>query len=100
MIDHLLTLKEAVDTAKEGGAGSLEPALREQFRARYQQLVDAGYQQNPASEPTTGKPRRGKAKQTKARNLLDRFRDYPDEQRKRHLIRLWLRSKGRVFYNG
>ena len=28
------------------------------------------------------------------------FRDYPDEERKRHLIRLWLRSKGRVFYNG
>lgn len=28
------------------------------------------------------------------------FRDYPEEERKRHLIRLWLRNKGRAFYNG
>ena len=28
------------------------------------------------------------------------FKDYPEENRKRHLIRLWLRDKGRRFYNG
>jgi len=28
------------------------------------------------------------------------FRDYPEEDRKRHLVRLWLRHKGRAFYNG
>lgn len=28
------------------------------------------------------------------------FKDYPEEDRKRHLIRLWLREKGRRFYNG
>lgn len=28
------------------------------------------------------------------------FRDHPDEDRKRHLIRLWLRRQGRAFYNG
>lgn len=28
------------------------------------------------------------------------FRDYPEEDRKRHLIRLWLRDRGRRFYNG
>jgi alpha-ketoglutarate-dependent taurine dioxygenase len=28
------------------------------------------------------------------------FKDYPEEDRKRHLIRLWLRDKGRRFYNG
>ncbi len=28
------------------------------------------------------------------------FTDYPEEQRKRHLIRLWLRNHGRRFYNG
>jgi alpha-ketoglutarate-dependent taurine dioxygenase len=28
------------------------------------------------------------------------FKDYPEESRKRHLIRLWLRDKGRRFYNG
>jgi alpha-ketoglutarate-dependent taurine dioxygenase len=28
------------------------------------------------------------------------FTDYPEEDRKRHLIRLWLRDRGRRFYNG
>ncbi len=28
------------------------------------------------------------------------FTDYPDEARKRHLVRLWLRDRGRRFYNG
>ena len=28
------------------------------------------------------------------------FTDYPDENRKRHLVRLWLRARGRRFYNG
>ena len=28
------------------------------------------------------------------------FRDWPDQFRKRHLVRLWLREEGRRFYNG
>ena len=28
------------------------------------------------------------------------FTDYPEAERKRHLIRLWLRKRGRRFYNG
>lgn len=28
------------------------------------------------------------------------FRDWPEPERKRHLVRLWLRNRGRVFYNG
>lgn len=28
------------------------------------------------------------------------FRDWPDPERKRHLVRLWLRDRGRPFYNG
>jgi len=28
------------------------------------------------------------------------FKDYPEENRKRHLIRLWLLDRGRRFYNG
>lgn len=28
------------------------------------------------------------------------FRDYPEPERKRHLVRLWLRGWGRPFYNG
>jgi alpha-ketoglutarate-dependent taurine dioxygenase len=28
------------------------------------------------------------------------FRDWPEPERKRHLVRLWLRDRGRRFYNG
>ena len=28
------------------------------------------------------------------------FRDWPEPERKRHLVRLWLRDRGRTFYNG
>jgi alpha-ketoglutarate-dependent taurine dioxygenase len=28
------------------------------------------------------------------------FTDWPEPERKRHLVRLWLRAEGRPFYNG
>jgi transposase len=78
MIDHLLTIKMAVDTARQTGQSALPVADLDCFHARYLQIVDAGYAQNPAPEPPEGPKRRGRRKQSKARNLLDRFRDHPD----------------------
>lgn len=73
MSAHLRAIKDAVETAKGAGAECLPAAVREQFRARYLQIVGAGYDQNPPPrappKPTTDKPRRGRPKQTKARNL-------------------------------
>ena len=40
--------------------------------------MDTGYAQNPAPEPLPDPQRRGRRKQSKARNLLDRFRDHSD----------------------
>jgi transposase len=40
--------------------------------------VEAGYAQNPVTESSAGPKRRGRRKQSKARNLPDRFRDHPD----------------------
>ena len=57
MIDHLLAIKTAVDTARQDG----------------QSALNAG---NPAADPPKGPKRRGRRKQSKARNLLDRFRDH------------------------
>ncbi|MBI4591049.1 MAG: hypothetical protein HY725_19655, partial [Candidatus Rokubacteria bacterium] len=46
--------------------------------AVYQRIVDVGYAQNPVADPPPGPQRRGRRKQSKARNLLDRFRDHAD----------------------
>jgi transposase len=77
MIDHLLAIKQAVATASADGLTALPPADQERFLKGYERIVQAGYAQNPAAA-THGPKRRGRRKQSKARNLLDRFRDHPD----------------------
>ena len=44
----------------------------------YETIVRTGYAENPPAEPPPGPKRRGRRKQSKARNLLDRFRDHPE----------------------
>ena len=75
MIDHLLAIKTAVDTARQDGQSALNAENLDSFYARYIQIVDIGYAENPAADPPKGPKRRGRRKQSKARNLLDRFRD-------------------------
>jgi transposase len=77
MIDHLLAVKEAVATASATGLTALPPAEQECFLKGYERIVQAGYAQNPVAAPH-GPKRRGRRKQSKARNLLDRFRDHSD----------------------
>lgn len=78
MIDHLLAIKKAVATASAAGLIALPPADQERFLKGYERIVQAGYAENPAAAPRPGPKRRGRRKQSKARNLLDRFRDHPD----------------------
>jgi transposase len=78
MIDHLLAIKKAVATASATGLTALPPADQERFLKGYERIVQAGYAQNPVP-PVHGPKRRGRRKQSKARNLLDRFRDHPGE---------------------
>ncbi len=77
MIDHLLRIKEAVATASAAGLTALPPADQQRFLKAYQRIVTAGYAQNPVATPPSGPKRRGRRKQSKARNLLDRLRDHP-----------------------
>jgi len=77
MIDHLLAIKVAVATADEVGLHALPLSDQERVLKRYQRIVKAGYAQNPPAPPARGPKRRGRRKQSKARNLLDRFRDHP-----------------------
>jgi transposase len=73
----LVEIKRSIATVREAGQTKLSPDAIDRFVARYHSLVAAGYDQNPDAAPVDGPKRRGRRKQSKARNLLDRFRDHP-----------------------
>jgi transposase len=78
MINHLLAIKTAVETARNEGLTALPPADLNGFHPLYLQIVDTGYAPNPLTEVPPEPKRRGRRKQSKARNLLDRFRNHPE----------------------
>jgi transposase len=77
MKDLLLDMKEAVEQARVRGQPALDTAVLAGLLARYEQIVQSGYQINPLIEkpPKTKQYKRlpGRPKQSPARNLLDRF---------------------------
>ena len=78
MIDQLPATQTAVETARHAGFAALPDADLDRFYEGYLRIVDAGYARNPVTAPAPGPTRRGRRAQSKARNLLDRFRDHPD----------------------
>lgn len=78
MIDHLLAIKTAVAAARAAGLAALPAADLDGFHNRYLQITEAGYAENPATQPPVQPKRQGRRKQNQARNLLDRFRDHPE----------------------
>lgn len=70
----LLALKRLTDWAKRKGCSALSPALRDHVIRRYHQILLLAEEANPPPEPAERQEkRRGRCKQTPARNLLDRF---------------------------
>jgi transposase len=69
----LLEIEEAVRKEAACGGTHLASERVEKFEARYQRLVEAGLKSNPPPE-RTGK--RGRPKQTKGRNLVDRLKKH------------------------
>jgi transposase len=70
LIALLLEIKQAVEVAQSAGESGLSAVGRAAFEGRYAALVEAGLAANPPPPPT-GK--RGRPKQSAAKNLLDRL---------------------------
>jgi transposase len=71
--DLLLEMRAAVAVARAAGATQLPPAARTRLLARYSALLGQGVAANPLPPPAPGPPKRGRRKQSPARNLLDRL---------------------------
>lgn len=68
----LLNIKEQVDRKKREGAADLPEELERQFVAQYHQILQQGLQANPPPHSVIF-DKRGRKKQSKAKNLLDRL---------------------------
>jgi transposase-like protein len=79
MIDCLVDMKKSVDEAKT----STDVLFKEQiqkFEARYQTILNKGYNENPLPrKESTTRRKRGKRKKTKALNLLERLYNHRKE---------------------
>jgi transposase len=78
MIDLLVEIKDKVDEAKEDGQIALVNKQLLDFDTRYDQLIAQGFEANPPPpEPLVKK--RGRKKQSKPKNLLDRLQRHKRE---------------------
>jgi transposase len=77
MKELLLAMKTEVERAKAAGKPELDLLVLARLLCRYDELLREGYQANPPPGPPKksqqGKRTPGRAKQSPARNLLDRF---------------------------
>jgi transposase len=74
----LIEMKQAVEGAKAAGKVALTNTALRPLVERYDSLLETGEGENPPPPPEAV-PRRGRRKQTPARNLLDRLRRYRQE---------------------
>jgi transposase len=72
-------MKEAVDTARQASLTCLTLEQLIAFEHRYDRLVEQGLQANaPPERPEDQPKKRGRIKQSPAKNLLDEFRDHKE----------------------
>jgi transposase len=77
MISLLTSMNTAVKDAREAGQVHLDPKTIAQYKALYQALLQEGWQANPP-DPPDRTLKRGRRKQSTARNLLHRLDTHQD----------------------
>jgi transposase len=79
LADLLVEIKEAVDMARQACLTYLTPEQLTDFEKRYDRLVEQGLQCNaPPERPEDQPKKRGRIKQSPARNLLGEFLDHKE----------------------
>ena len=78
MMDLLLEIKSAVEKAIKKVKTRLSAKTLDNFSSRYDTLLKQGFKLNPAEAQPGQKPKRGRPKQSFAKNLLDRLRDHKE----------------------
>ena len=69
-------LLEETNRAVKDAGGVLESSESEKYRQRYRAILQNAEAESPPPDETNRKGKRGRAKRTKARNLLERLRKY------------------------
>jgi transposase len=77
MKELLLDMKSAVEQARAEGRQGLHPLEVQDWKTRYQALLQDGYLANPP-DPPLATPKKGRRKQSPARNLLARLSTHQD----------------------
>lgn len=80
MMNHLMFMKTAKDSAVEEGRDSLTSESLEWLDAEYDRIVELAERECPAP-PEPLEKRRGRRRKGKERSLIERFRDHRDEVR-------------------
>jgi transposase len=83
MIRLLVVMKKCVDRAKRRGHLELNPKLKQFLIRRYAAILTEGFEQDKSLETNNTElvvpPKKGRKKQSKAKNLLDRLHQYETE---------------------
>lgn len=74
----LVEIKDTVHITQQQGRPALSPTQLAAFEARYDRLLEEGYRANPPPAEPPPKPR-GRKKQSKPKNLLDRLQAHKPE---------------------
>jgi transposase len=79
MKEHLLSIKDAVESAKSQSLKCLTQKEITSFEKRYNAIIEQGYKENPKTAKAKSPGKRGKQAQSSALNLLDHLKKYQKE---------------------